>query len=156
MARSHAVLQGAREQLMAAKSKTKSRSGAKSSAGVIQPAKDWTLTLLVPTTEADNDEEVRPGPQTNLHARGMIGWIFGAEEKPVESSEVKQQWADTISGIVATVGEWSAAQSNQWKIEEVTFGLTLSAKGRLMFIAEASAQGSVQVKLKRAPGAARG
>jgi hypothetical protein len=141
---------------MAAKSKTKSRSGAKSSGGVTQPAKDWTLTLLVPITKADEDEDVRPGPQTELHARGMVGWLFGAEEKPVESSAVKQQWADTISGIVATVGEWSAAQSNQWKIEEVTFGLTLSAKGKLMFIAEASAKGSVQVKLKRTTGAARG
>jgi hypothetical protein len=56
---------------------------------------------------------------------------------------------DTISGIVATVSEWSGAQSNRWGIDEVTFGLTLSAKGKLLFIAEASAQGSVQVKLKR-------
>jgi hypothetical protein len=135
---------------MATKSRTKS--SMKSSAAAAPPTKDWTLTLLVPTARADDDEDVRPGPQTELHSKGMISWMFGAEEKPVDSSAVKQQWADTISGIVATVGEWSAAQSNQWKIEEVTFGLTLSAKGKLMFIAEASAQGSVQVKLKRAPG----
>jgi hypothetical protein len=146
---------------MATKSRTRSKSSAESSARAAQPSKDWTLTLFVPSAKADDDEGVRPGPQTELHsaemhAKGMISWLFGAEEKPVESSTVKQQWADTISGIVATVGEWSAAQSDKWQIEEVTFGLTLSAKGKLMFIAEASAQGNVQVKLKRVPGAGRG
>ena len=137
--------------------RTRTGSRAKSSAKTTTlPAKDWTLTLLVPTAKAD-EEEVRPGSRTklhatDLHATGMIGWLFGATEEPVKSTDVKRQWAETISGIVTTVGEWTAAQTDRWQIEEVTFGLTLSAKGKLLFIAEASAQGSVQVKLKRATG----
>ena len=120
------------------------------------PDKNWELTLLVPAPkhEGEGVEEIATGPQTKLHstelhATGVISWFFGAKEEPVNSGEVKQQWLDTISGIVATVSEWSEAQSNRWGIDEVTFGLTLSAKGKLLFIAEASAQGSVQVKLKR-------
>jgi hypothetical protein len=131
---------------MAPKSRTTSR--AKLAKRTVVPARDWKLTLLVPA--ADGDEDVRPGSQTELHAKGAMAWLFGAKEETVEAGDVKQQWADTISGIVATVSDWSTAQKKQWQIEEVTFGLTLSAKGKLMFIAEASAQGSVQVKLKRA------
>ena len=128
------------------------RPRAKSPASAV-PAKDWTLTILVPAAKADEDE-VRPGRQTDLHAtelhtKGLIGWVFGAEEQPINASDVAGQWKDTISGIVSTVGEWTKAQADRWQVDEVTFGLTLSAKGKLMFIAEASAQGSIQVKLKR-------
>jgi len=128
------------------------RPRAKSPASAV-PAKDWTLTILVPAAKGEEDQ-VRRGQQTDLHAtelhtKGFIGWVFGGEEQPVKASDVAGQWKETISGIVSTVGEWTKAQADQWQVDEVTFGLTLSAKGRLMFIAEASAQGSVQVKLKR-------
>lgn len=124
------------------------KSSAKRSQVAVVPHKDWTLQVLVPRS-APGEDDLVGGSQTELHSKGVVGWLFGSAES-VPASEVAEQWKDTISGIVSTVGEWTATQSNKWRIEEVTFGLTLSAKGQLLFIAEASAQGSVQVKLTRA------
>jgi hypothetical protein len=112
-------------------------------------AKDWTLTVLVPPRPGGGEIALESAT-TAVHSAGILGWVFGKEE-PIDAASIKGQWTETISGIVATVGEWTEAQSNQWYIEEVTFGLTIGAKGKLLFIAEASAQGSVQVKVKRKP-----
>jgi hypothetical protein len=111
---------------------------------------NWKMSIYVPQTEIVEDEEVKPGITTELHSRGGIAKFFLGEEKQVEASEVKDQWRQTIVGIVSTVGEWTDASSGKWKIDEVSFGLTLSAEGRLLFIAKAGARASVQVKVKRA------
>src|ERR1700730_714129 len=99
---------------------------------------NWKMSIYVPQTEIAGDEEVEPGKTTELHKRGAIATLlFGGEEKEVEVSEVKDQWRQTIDGIVSTVGEWTSASSGKWKIDEVNFVLTLSAEGRLLFIAKA-------------------
>jgi hypothetical protein len=110
---------------------------------------NWTMTIYVPHTEVVEDEEIKPGKRTELHQRGTIAKFFLGEEKKVEASEVKDQWRETIDGIVSTCGEWTSASSGKWKIDEVNFGLTLSAEGKLLFIGKAGAQASVQVKVKR-------
>ena len=65
---------------------------------------------------------------------------------PLEN--LKEQWQKTVSllmGMTASLDE----KAKGWRIEEVEVGLTLSAKGELLFIAEAGAEGSVKVKLAR-------
>jgi hypothetical protein len=110
---------------------------------------NWELSIFVPQAPAVEEEEVRPGDTTVLHARGAVAEFFLGEEKKVDSSKFKEQWQQTIDGIVSTVGEWTTASSGKWKIDEVSFGLTLSAEGHLLFIAKAGVQASVQVKVKR-------
>ena len=113
-------------------------------------ASDWKLTIFVPDTPTTAEqEEVEPGPHSKLHAKGPLSGWFGGKEVVVDAARVKAQWTQTIEGIVSAVGEWSEATAGQWKIDEVNFGLTLSAEGKLLFIAKAGAQASVQVKVKR-------
>ena len=113
-------------------------------------ASDWNLTIFIPDTAVVGEqEEVEPGPHSKLHAKGpLLGW-FSGEEKVVNAEKAEAQWTETIKGIVSAVGEWSEATAGQWKIDEVNFGLTLNAEGKLMFLAKAGAQASVQVKVKQ-------
>jgi hypothetical protein len=85
----------------------------------------------------------------HLCAAARVAQFFLGKEETVDASKVKDQWRQTIDGIVSTVGEWTTASSGKWKFDEVSFGLTLSAEGHLLFIAKAGAQASVQVKVKR-------
>lgn len=110
---------------------------------------EWKLKIYVPGAEPEEGEEVKPGEFTELHTRGPILRFLLGEEKEVSVDKVEAQWKETISGIVSTVGDWTEATAGKWSIDEVTFGLTLSAEGHLLFIAKAGAQATVQVKVKR-------
>lgn len=111
---------------------------------------DWTFEVLVPDPVVASEDEIPAGPGSTLHSKGLLPGLFGSKEKSVEFKDVRTQWTQTIEGIVAAVSEWSETSPGKWKIDEVNFGLTLSAEGKLLFIAKAGAQASVQVKVKRA------
>ena len=65
----------------------------------------------------------------------------------VRVEDVRDQWnrtLDTVMGLSAAIAQRSA----EWKIDEIEVGLTLSAKGELLFIAEAGAEASIKFTLK--------
>lgn len=111
---------------------------------------NWTFEVFVPEPVTTPDDEIPAGPGSTLHSKGLLTGLLGSEEKAVEFNNVRSQWTQTIEGIVGAVSEWSETSAGKWKIDEVSFGLTLSAEGKLLFIAKAGAQASVQVKVKRA------
>lgn len=79
-----------------------------------------------------------------------FGWFGGGKVSEVDGSVVQRQWTQTIAGIVKAVNEWSDTAKGNWDIDEVNFGLTLNGEGKLLFIAKAGAEASVQIKIKRA------
>jgi hypothetical protein len=105
---------------------------------------DWTISIFVPDGEDELDE---PDPSAEDHAfRDIFG--RGSSIARVSGRELQAQWAGTIEHLLklsASVGEKTAG----WRIEQMEVGLTLSAKGELLFIAEAGAEASIKLTLKR-------
>ena len=64
------------------------------------------------------------------------------------ATEVQEQWGKTVDTLMK-MSSTIAARSKEWSIEEIEVGLTLSAKGELLFIAEAGAEASIKFTLKR-------
>lgn len=111
----------------------------------------WELSLFVPGAEPEfhDDVEIDPGPNAKQHSLPSIGGLFRGREVNIEAASVQSQWAKTINGLLEAASGWAASESGPWRVEEVTVGLTLSGKGKLLFLAEAAAEGSIQVKLTR-------
>jgi len=97
---------------------------------------EWRLQILVPASSDSGDKG--------------FGGLLDSREIEVPASEVRAQWHETIDGLMSLASEWSAGQSDGWHVEEVKVGMTLSAKGHLLFIAEAGAAASVEIKLTKA------
>ncbi len=109
----------------------------------------WDAAILMPHGQA--------APETTLgdesvvtHSKGLASW-FSGDVKGVDPDIMADDWRQKLDSIVEIAG--STADSNKgWHIEEMEIGLTLSAEGKLLFIAKASAQASVKIKLKRTAG----
>lgn len=110
---------------------------------------DWELLIFVP--EGEPAVEVPPDDAAEEHSlRDLIPGIKRVTR--VGAAEVEEQWrrtVDTLMKLSSTV----ANRSKEWTIEEIEVGLTLSAKGELLFIAEAGAEASIKFTLKRRPAA---
>ncbi|MBO9502545.1 hypothetical protein [Brevundimonas sp. A19_0] len=108
---------------------------------MVENDKDWEISLFVP----ESATPARPyDPNLEDHA---LQWIPGRRVEKV-STKVMEQWEATIEHLLAlssTIG----GKAREWAAEEITIGFTLSAKGELLFIAEAGATASISVKLKR-------
>ena len=90
---------------------------------------DWTVQIYTPTA--------RPG----LRDRG--GEVV---EASVEA--LRENWADTVRALTA-IGDGIDDDDARWGVSEIEVGLTLSAKGQLLFIAEAGTEASVKIRLTR-------
>ena len=112
---------------------------------------NWELSLFVPGAEPEfhDETEIDPGPDATQHKFPSIVGLFRGREINIEAATVQSQWANTINGLLEAASGWASSESGPWRVEEVTVGLTLSGKGKLLFIAEAAAEGSIQVKLTR-------
>jgi len=99
----------------------------------------WEMSILVGDS---------PGEPARPRREGVLKRLFG-KEISVPSGAATRQWTETISGVVAAVNQWTASETGPWQVSEVNFGLTVGAEGKLLFIAGASAQASVEVKLTR-------
>lgn len=93
---------------------------------------DWTVQIYVPSP-ADESPSLRD--------RG--GRVVDAS---VET--LRENWRETVEKLVEIGDGVDDAQSG-WGVSEIEVGLTLSAKGQLLFIAEAGAEASVKIRLSR-------
>lgn len=109
----------------------------------------WQMSIFVPDGSTLHGDDIVPGPNTELQSKGLLRTLFGGKEVEVSADSVRQQWSDTISGLMASVSEWSSSSAGPWRIEEVNVGMTLSVEGKLLFIAKAGASGTIEIKLKR-------
>lgn len=88
-----------------------------------------------------------PRDEAEHHAlTKTIGEVIG-KVATVSAGSVQNQWNDTIDTLL-DLGSAISQRAEAWKIEGIEVGLTLSAKGELLFIAEAGAEASIKVTLK--------
>jgi len=106
---------------------------------------DWTISIFVPEGDAGPAAARRDDPAKEHSLGTWFGW--GRVEE-VDATTIKEQWAQTIQTVLG-LGASITDQEQDWRVEEIEVGLTLSAKGKLLFIAEAGAEASIKLKLTR-------
>lgn len=74
--------------------------------------------------------------------------LFGKHVVKKINAKIMDQWEETIDQLLK-ISSTVRNRDNEWTLDEITVGFTLSAKGELLFIAEAGATASISVKLKR-------
>lgn len=103
---------------------------------------DWTVQIYVPSPAASGEtDEQGAGRAPGLRDRG--GRVVDAS---VEA--LRENWRDTVQKLVE-IGDGIDDAESGWGVAEIEVGLTLSAKGQLLFIAEAGAEASVKITLTR-------
>ncbi|WP_336959164.1 hypothetical protein [Sphingobium aquiterrae] len=106
---------------------------------------EFEISIFVP--EGDTAPMLPPDPSVEHHS--MRDWVPGlGRVARVGAAEVQEQWGRTVDTLMK-LSSTIAARSKEWSIEEIEVGLTLSAKGELLFIAEAGAEASIKFTLKR-------
>lgn len=86
-------------------------------------------------------------PAVERHSMRDLLPGFGRIAK-VGAAEFQEQWSRTVDTLMK-LSSTIADSSKEWSIDEIEVGLTLSAKGELLFIAEAGAEASIKFTLKR-------
>lgn len=112
---------------------------------------DWTISIYVPEGDARPAEAQRPDAAKEHSLGDWLGW---SRVEEVNVGSVKEQWAHTIQTVLA-LGATTVDGDKSWQVAEIEVGLTLSAKGKLLFIAEAGAEASIKLKLTRREAAVR-
>lgn len=103
----------------------------------------WTISIFVPGG-ASAPPAGPPDPSAKDHA---LPWIPGAGRIEKVSDKIFEQWEATIQRVMR-LSSAIKSQAKDWSADEIEIGFTLSAKGELLFIAEAGAQASITFKLK--------
>jgi hypothetical protein len=111
-----------------------------------EPTQDeFEISIFVP--EEGTAVPLPPDPSVEHHS--MRDWVPGlGRVAKVGAGQVQEQWTRTVDTLMK-LSSTTAARSKEWSIEEIEVGLTLSAKGELLFIAEAGAEASIKFKLTR-------
>ena len=104
----------------------------------------FEISIFVP--EGDTAVALPPDPSVVHHA--LPSWVPFGRVARVGAAELQEQWGKTVDTLMK-LSSTIAARSKEWAIEEIEVGLTLSAKGELLFIAEAGAEASIKFTLKR-------
>jgi hypothetical protein len=106
---------------------------------------DWTLSIYVP----DDEAEVVLAPDPAAEDHSIRDFVAGGKRiERVRGKDLQAQWSATVDHLLK-LGANAASQAQGWTVSEIEVGLTLSAKGELLFIAEAGAEASVKLKLTR-------
>lgn len=108
------------------------------------PELNSEILIYVPAVVAAS--AVLPPDESSEHSLSAIGEAV-RRVVSVRTEGVRDQWnrtLDMVMGLSSAIAERSAA----WTIDELEVGLTLSAKGELLFIAEGGAEASIKFKLK--------
>ncbi|MBB3158592.1 hypothetical protein FHS07_002288 [Microbacterium proteolyticum] len=110
---------------------------------------DWTVQIYVPSPA--------PGMSGPFAERGAYPPSAGAPTmradrggRVVDASveALRENWRETVHKLVE-IGDGIDDAESGWGVAEIEVGLTLSAKGQLLFIAEAGAEASVKITLTR-------
>lgn len=107
------------------------------------------LDILVPRKRAPAPRATPPDAHVRTDA--LPAWTAEAffDVEKVDSDHMAADWKRKLDGVVDVATSAAATKDKAWHIDEIEIGLTLSAKGELMFIAEAGIEASVKVTLKR-------
>ncbi|MCF3639788.1 hypothetical protein LXM94_07370 [Rhizobium sp. TRM95111] len=105
---------------------------------------NWEISIFLPDA-AQVYPDLPPDQATEDSLRDIARAIGRVVR--VRKENVQDQWNRTLDTLMA-LGSAVAQKSGEWRIDEIEVGLTLSAKGELLFIAEAGAEASIKFTLK--------
>lgn len=110
---------------------------------------NWTVQILAPR---ESDAAFRSPDDDGPVERHSAPVASRRGERVVNASveAIKANWNDTVQKLTE-IGDGLDSGSSGWGVSQIEVGLTLSAKGQLLFIAEASAEASVKITLTRRP-----
>lgn len=112
--------------------------------------KNWTVQILAPRDSERSFRSPDDGGDVERHsAPGASRRAEQVVEASVES--LKENWNETVQKLTE-IGAGLDSGSSGWGVSQIEVGLTLSATGKLLFIAEASAEASVKITLTRRQG----
>ena len=113
---------------------------------------DWTVQIFVADGAAPAVHEyLREGGAVRHHSGPLAKQANKVVDVSVEA--LRANWQDTVAKLTS-IGDSIDDKPSAWGVVEIEVGLTLSATGQLLFIAEASAEASVKFELaKRGAGA---
>jgi hypothetical protein len=106
---------------------------------------DLKISIFVPEGGSPPTNNRSTDPARDHSLLSMIG-LGRVEEVGVQ--DVRGQWAQTIATVL-DLGSLIRDEARGWTVDEMEVGLTLSASGKLLFIAEAGAEASITLKLTR-------
>ena len=107
---------------------------------------DWTVQILAPGLPEDT-----VGPREGVDEYTLSGPLRqGGRVVEASVDAIKANWQTTIQKL-AEIGDGIDDDAAGWGVSQIEVGLTLSATGQLLFIAEASAEASVKITLTRRP-----
>ncbi len=112
---------------------------------------EWNVRIFVPA---------EPGvPFSGMHGyrdRGVpqakASDARGRADRVVDASveSLRENWRETVAKLVE-IGNGVDDGASEWGVSQIEVGLTLSATGQLLFIAQAGAEASVKITLTRRP-----
>jgi hypothetical protein len=108
---------------------------------------NWTVQILAPRA-AVPVYELREDAGGVEHHSDPVGSRRGGQVVEASVDTLKANWQETIRKL-AEVGDGIDDDASTWGVSQIEVGLTLSATGKLLFIAEASAEASVKITLTR-------
>lgn len=105
---------------------------------------DWKALVFVP---GSRPATAPPVQEEAVQLHSIRSFLFGRVED-ADPASMRDQWQRTLD-LVMDLGSSLSRKDKAWEVGEIEIGLTLSAKGELLFIAEAGAEASVKIKLVR-------
>ncbi|WP_285137059.1 hypothetical protein [Microbacterium sp. lyk4-40-TSB-66] len=112
-------------------------------------ADDWSVQIYVPSPA---EGMPRPSPERGMyppHAGApTIRGDRGGRVVDASVETLRANWRETVQKLVE-IGDGIDDAESTWGVAEIEVSLTLSAKGQLLFIAEAGAEASVKITLTR-------
>lgn len=114
---------------------------------------EWNVQIFVPAEPGvpfPGIYEYRDRGVPQATAPGSRGRAERVVDASVES--LRENWRETVAKLVE-IGNGVDDGASGWGVSEIEVGLTLSATGQLLFIAQAGAEASVKITLtRRSPG----
>jgi Trypsin-co-occurring domain 1 len=114
---------------------------------------ELTFPFLVPDPEAaapppaDGFGEGDAGLERQWRAPPFLG---GGKRIELTRRQLEDFWKEKVVGLAQTLSDAQAAhEAKGFRVEEIAFALGVGAKGGIAFVAEASAEASITVTLKR-------
>jgi hypothetical protein len=99
-------------------------------------------------THAGQPAEIAPPSDVELQRHALFG---RGKEVTVSPQQLDGFWKDKVVKLTDTISDaQTSAQPKGFRVDEISFGLAVGAKGGLVFVAEASVEATITVTLRRA------
>lgn len=101
-------------------------------------------------SETESDDMIT-GRRSEAHSFKNWLHLSGPKEVTIDLKEAKSRWEEGLETVRELIEVSAAKAVGGWELDEVSIGMTLTAKGKLAFIAEAGVEASIHFVFKQKP-----